>query len=72
MKIEKRNDGKEVFAQDVDYGTVVLINNQPYMCIKRIIGGLSMLPFINLESGEIDFFVRMTEVLKVEAKLVID
>ena len=71
MKIE-RNDRKKVFAKDVDYGTVVLINNQTYMCIEHIVGGSSMLPFINLESGDIEFFTYMTEVLEVNAKLVID
>ena len=74
MKIE-RNDRKTVFAKDVDYGDVVLINNQPYMCMEKvveIVGGSLELPFINLESGDVEFFDPMAEILEVNAKLVID
>lgn len=72
MKIE-RNDRKKVFAKDVDYGTVVLIDNQPYMCISNeLFEEPVLLPFVNLESGDIEFFNRMEEMLEVKAKLVID
>lgn len=73
MKIE-RNDRKKVFAKDVDYGAVVLIDNQPYMCMDNMVfeSPHKQLPFINLESGDVEFFDRMAETLEVNAKLVID
>lgn len=72
MKIEKKGMEK-VFAKDVDYGAVVLINSQYYMPIKKeSFEELFMLPFINLESGKIKFFPRMEEASEVKAKLVID
>lgn len=70
MKIE-RNERKKVFAKDVDYGAVVLINNQPYMRMEEIVGKPPEHPFINLKSGDVEFFDSMAETLEVNAKLVI-
>ena len=70
MKIE-RNDRKTVFVKDVDYGAVVLINNQPYMRMDEIVEEPPRLPFINLESGDVEFFEPMAETLEVNVKLVI-
>lgn len=75
MKIE-RNDRKKVFVKDVDYSTVVQINDQYYMPINKesfeLFGKPFIYPFINLESGEVNFLSPMEEVLEVNAKLVID
>ena len=71
MKIEEKS--RKVMAKDVDHGTVVLINDQYYMPIsKELFKESVLLPFFNLESGDIKFFMSMTEVLEVKAKLVID
>ena len=73
MKIERKNDRKKVFAKDVDYGTVVLINDRCYIHISNeLFEEPVLLPFVNLESGDIEFFLPMEKALKVNAKLVID
>lgn len=72
MKIE-RNDRKKVFAKDVDYGAVVSINDQYYICTSNeFFEEPVLVPLVNLESGMVEFFPRTAEVLEVKAKLVID
>ena len=46
MKIE-RNDRKKVFVKDVDYSTVVQINDQYYMPINKESFELFGTPFIS-------------------------
>ena len=72
MKIE-RNDRKKVFAKDVDYGAVVSINDQYYICTSNeFFEEPVLVPLINLASGMVEFFAPTAEVLEVNAKLVID
>lgn len=59
---------------DVDYGQVILIDNQYYMRIEDLPEESKpwMIPFVHLTTGDIECFAPFTEALTVNAKLVID